>query len=102
MEQFYNFIQELENNIKEYIENKNNKSIISQIRTHVKYDPILTLKLLQNRNKIKTEIKNNEGLLIYKDINKNSKIESEILVDSIWQYKENYVTKFKVIKVKKY
>ena len=52
MEQFYNFIQELENNIKEYIENKNNKSIISQIRTHVKYDPILTLKLLQNRNKI--------------------------------------------------
>ena len=50
--------------------------------------------ILQNRNKIKTEIKNNEGLLIYKDINKNSKIESEILVDSIWQYKENYVTKF--------
>ena len=102
MENFYNFIITLHKDLIELVYVKFNKCIeINPDIRYSKFDPLLTIKIIQYKNQIKTDFFFNDDLITYKDILKNDNFIAKLLIDNIFFFKNKYSCKFKAISIKK-
>tara|TARA_B100000989_G_scaffold273578_1_gene231834 strand:- start:802 stop:1302 length:501 start_codon:yes stop_codon:yes gene_type:complete len=97
-QELYNFINSLENKLQELIPDCD--SIQSQIRTHSKYDPILTVKIPTFKNTVSCDIveKDNTPFNIY-GLSKGDYVRCHLIIDTVWYFKGKYSYKIKAKKV---
>lgn len=94
---FYNFILELEDKIKELLNTNSLKSEI--VHTNKKFDPLLKTKILCIKNSINIDYKkNNEFGNIY-DFEKKTNIKAFLMIDNLFRKNSNYYCKFKLKKI---
>ena len=89
---FLKFIQNLET----LFSNKLNKEIKSQIINHPKYDPVIIFKIIKIKDKIITEIKNENKNYNFFKINKGIYFSGNIIIDKLWIYEEKIFYKIKL------
>lgn len=86
-------------NIETLFKNSLNKPINSQLRYSDKYDTIITLKIKKNKDKIATEIKENNRYFNIYSIKKQTYMVSEIIIDKLWIYNDTIYYKIKLTKI---
>lgn len=86
-------------NIETLIKTKLNKPINSQIRYKDGYDPIISFKVIKNKNKITTEIKQNNSFFNFYKITKGMYLDYEIIIDKVWIYNDIIYYKIKLKKI---
>jgi hypothetical protein len=86
-------------NIETHFKNSLNKPINSQLRYSDKYDTIITLKIKKNKDKITTEIKENNRYFNLYSIKKQTYMVSEIIIDKLWIYNDTIYYKIKLTKI---
>lgn len=105
MKSFFDFIQEIEFKIMEYLGLDENDSdlFVSQIRYDKKrkYDPNLSVKIPFTRNnKFDCDIKNdNYSSMTILNINNFTNMKCDIYIDKIWKFNEKYYCKWKCKKI---
>ena len=70
------------------IKTKLNKEINSQIRYSEKYDTMICLKIKKYKDKITTEVKQNNSFFNFYKITKGIYLDSEIIIDKVWIYND--------------
>jgi len=83
-------------NIETLIKTKLNKPINSQIRYSEKYDTIISFKIKKYKDKINTEIKQNDRFFNFYKITKGMYLDSEIIIDKVWIYNDIIYYKIKL------
>ena len=78
------------------LENFFKKPVKSLIRYHDKFDTLIMTKVLHRKNFILTEVKNNTDFYNFFKIQKKMFLESEILIDKIWEQENIIVYKMKL------
>ena len=86
-------------NIETLIKTKLNKPINSQIRYKDGYDPIISFKIKKYKDKITTEIKQNDRFFNFYKITKGMYLDSEIIIDKVWIYNDIIYYKIKLKKI---
>lgn len=86
-------------NIETHFKNSLNKQINSQLRDSDKYDTIINLKIKKNKDKITTEIKENNRFFNLYSIKKQTYMVSEIIIDKLWIYNDIIYYKIKLTKI---
>ena len=95
----YNFFVNLEDTIQDYFSNHNGV-FKSQLRLHAKYDPLLMTKIPQANEKFLCEYTDtNKNPLNIFNIEKGEKVVANLLIDSIWIFKNTISYKVKVKKI---
>ena len=92
---FEKLIISIENKLNDLLDNK----LSSNMKYSMKYDPLLTVKLIQNKNVFtcNAAYKNNKNDLInILDIDSKQYCNCELNIDTIWKFKENYYYKIKL------
>lgn len=93
---FLNFIK----NIEEFIEEKFCKPVISQIRYHDKFDPIIITKILNRKNYIITEVINESNECVnFFSLQKKMQISVDIIIDKLWIRENDIIYKLKIKKI---
>jgi hypothetical protein len=92
---FLDFIKSIEKKNMEHVDILEN-TYISQVFVKEGYDPMLTVKLPYNNNKLLVEFKNKEGeTIVSDDIKKCQNLQVLLEVDSLWNFNDKYSCKFK-------
>ncbi len=97
LDKFELFIQNIENLIK----TKLNKEINSQLRYSEKYDTMICLKIKKYKDKITTQVKQNNSFFNFYKITKGIYLDSEIIIDKVWIYNDviHYKIKAQLINI---
>jgi hypothetical protein len=91
--EFYNFIEILEDKLKELLGTQN---VPSQIKTSEKYDPLLVTKLIKVKDNLVIDVyKDSENINIYK-LPKKIYVKAKVFLDNIWKKGDTYYYKIKV------
>mgnify|MGYP001482199158 CR=1 FL=1 len=91
--EFYNFIELLEQKLREIIGTEN---LPSQIKTSDKYDPLLVTKLIKVKDNLVIDVfKDNQNFNIYK-LEKKNYVKAKLFLDNIWKKGDIYYYKIKV------
>ena len=97
-QELFTFIGQLEKRFVDLIPDCDN--IQSQIRTHSKYDPVLTVKVPTFKNAVACDIVEMDGtpFNIY-GLSNGDYVKCQLLIDTVWYFKGKYSYKIKAKKI---
>jgi hypothetical protein len=96
------FIKNIEDHHKDYLD-IDDSAFNTQIFSKKGYDPMLILKIPYNNDRFGIDFKNTAGdTLISTDIKKNMNLKILVEIDNIWEFKDKFTCKFKVLKFSAY
>ena len=96
LQDFLEFIQNLEINLKKKLKLNDDSQFISQLKYNSKYDPMLMTKFIYKFNKFECDVRNKEEYLNILNLDKNFNCKCLLYLDKIWLFKGKYSYKLKV------
>jgi len=89
---FAKIIIELENKLNSLLDD----CLVSNMKYSDKYDPLLTVKLLQTKNQFTCNAFKGDEPLNILDINTKQICKCDLIIDNIWKFKDKYYYKIKL------
>ena len=102
MEDFFNLMMTIEQNIKNYLENNiEDSDFVSEFRFSKKFDPTVNIKLMSYNNAIKTKIiSNNSSDLSYINLSKGAQVKCVLSLNGVWKIKDKFYYKWNALEIK--